>query len=530
MIATWMLSAIVFSTLLGIAAMCAESALRNGRRQGRWPWLVALVAAFLWPALAPLVRRLFHESPQLLDVSVAMPSVQVVPDSLPGLPVGRIVDVVLLSLWAIASAVVIARLLHAVVLVNRIRSASEPGIVDDVPVLITREIGPAAIGLLKPRVLIPTSLLELDRPLRGLALRHELEHGRAYDQLALLGSAVVVALVPWNLPIWWIVRRYRLAIEIDCDARVLAGEPNARQYGQLLLLISRGARVPAFAPMLAASSSHLERRVAAMLPVAAKGRHLRIVAALVAAVVVFVAACSSRISDVITGPGPEVAAHAMRPASSGQPTDEIRAVQIPGTGKLHYPEALRAAYVEGEVLAQFVVDPDGTVEPGTFKVLRSSHPLFTDAVRAALGEMRFSPATVRGKRVKQLVQQPFTFAIDPLEVLPPARFAGSPFMPAGKGVRAANNPAEQIRGTGMIRYPDELRKANVQGEVIAQFVVTEDGKYLDGSFKVVKSSNPLFDEAVRKALPTMQFSPAHVNGTAVRQMLQQPFTFSLSKQ
>jgi protein TonB len=82
----------------------------------------------------------------------------------------------------------------------------------------------------------------------------------------------------------------------------------------------------------------------------------------------------------------------------------------------------------------------------------------------------------------------------------------------------------------MIRYPDELRKANVEGEVIAQFVVDADGHYLDGSFKVVKSNNPLFDDAVRKALPNMRFTPALVNGKAVRQMLEQPFIFSLSKQ
>jgi protein TonB len=82
----------------------------------------------------------------------------------------------------------------------------------------------------------------------------------------------------------------------------------------------------------------------------------------------------------------------------------------------------------------------------------------------------------------------------------------------------------------MIRYPDELRKANVEGEVIAQFVVDADGHCLDGSFKVVKSNNPLFDDAVRKALPNMRFTPALVNGKAVRQMLEQPFIFSLSKQ
>ena len=38
---------------------------------------------------------------------------------------------------------------------------------------------------------------------------------------------------------------------------------------------------------------------------------------------------------------------------------------------------LRSANVEGEVLAQFVVDTTGRAEMGTFKVLKSSHDLFT---------------------------------------------------------------------------------------------------------------------------------------------------------
>ena len=532
MIASWMLSAILFTALLGGAAAFAESALRNAERQARWAWLTALAAGVTWPILAPLLRRAIHDSPPMLDVAVAMPNVQVVPDALSGHPVARWIDAALLSLWAVASIVVIARLIHAVVLLRRIRRASEPRIVDEVPVLITDEIGPAVIGVIQPRVLIPASLLELDRPLRRLALRHELEHGRAHDQLALVGSAVALALVPWNLPLWWIVRRYRLAIEIDCDARVLADEPNARQYGQLLMLISQRAGAPTLAPMLAASRSHLERRIAAMVSLTSQGRRRRIASALVGAVVVAIAACSSRISDGIAGPKPEVAARATTPVNADQPWFEFQvtkvAQQIPGTGKLRYPDVLRAANVEGEVLAQFVVTADGVVEPGTFKELRSSDPLFTEAVKANLASMKFYPAMVRGTRVKQLVQQPFTFSLTK-SISPNAPPPTSSTTPAPFFEFQADRLAEQIPGTGNIRYPDQLRTANVEGEVLAQFVVDADGRYLDGSFKVLKSTNPLFDEAVKNSLPNMRFTPAMVKGKAIRQLMQLPFTFSLSK-
>src|SRR3954469_4980271 len=68
---------------------------------------------------------------------------------------------------------------------------------------------------------------------------------------------------------------------------------------------------------------------------------------------------------------------------------EKQVQQIPGTGNLRYPDMLRSANVEGEVLAQFVVDTSGKYEAGTFKVLKSSHDLFTAAVKNALPTMRF---------------------------------------------------------------------------------------------------------------------------------------------
>ena len=49
------------------------------------------------------------------------------------------------------------------------------------------------------------------------------------------------------------------------------------------------------------------------------------------------------------------------------------------------------------------------------------------------------------------------------------------------------------------------------------------------SFKVPKSTDPAFTDAVRAAIPTLQFKPARVKGRAVKQLVQQPFTFSLSR-
>ena len=77
-----------------------------------------------------------------------------------------------------------------------------------------------------------------------------------------------------------------------------------------------------------------------------------------------------------------------------------------------YPETLLFTGVTGQVLAEFVVDMLGHVELDTFGVISSTNPKFTQAVQRALPEWAYAPAMLAGKRVRQLVQQPFTFVVD----------------------------------------------------------------------------------------------------------------------
>jgi TonB family protein len=70
---------------------------------------------------------------------------------------------------------------------------------------------------------------------------------------------------------------------------------------------------------------------------------------------------------------------------------------------------LRKANVEGEVMAQFIVNEGGLVDSATFLVVRATNEGFANAVRASVSSLRFSPALVGGHPVKQLVQMPFRF-------------------------------------------------------------------------------------------------------------------------
>jgi protein TonB len=90
---------------------------------------------------------------------------------------------------------------------------------------------------------------------------------------------------------------------------------------------------------------------------------------------------------------------------------EEQVAAISGT-QVQYPESMRSSGAEGEVQAQFVVNENGRVEPGTFKVLNSPNAAFTAAVKAALGGMRFRPAKIGNTKVSQVVQQSFVFKLN----------------------------------------------------------------------------------------------------------------------
>lgn len=83
----------------------------------------------------------------------------------------------------------------------------------------------------------------------------------------------------------------------------------------------------------------------------------------------------------------------------------------PGAPLPRYPEALRSAGVEGRVIAEFVVNELGRVEADSVRFVTSDNVLFEESVRNTLQRMRFTPAQIGGRNVRQLVRMPFVFTL-----------------------------------------------------------------------------------------------------------------------
>jgi beta-lactamase regulating signal transducer with metallopeptidase domain len=145
-----------------------------------------------------------------------------------------------------------------------------------IDVRLAPRIGPVVIGLVRPEIVVPRWLLARRADEQRLVVTHEDEHVRARDPLVLGLALGAVVIAPWNPAVWYMLSRLRLAVELDCDARVLRRGAAPRSYGALLIDVAQHAsslRLSALA--LADDSSHLHQRILAMKPSVPRFARLR---------------------------------------------------------------------------------------------------------------------------------------------------------------------------------------------------------------------------------------------------------------
>lgn len=269
MIAGWMIYCVAVGALLIPAAFLLEKVAFGAGGPTRRVWSGALLASVAFPVVA------------LLRVDGPVDSALAAAGELPVLSTfTRVVgwlamfDPVLIRAWMLTSALVLTVFGVCLFLtgVRRRRWVAEK--VDGVPVLLSEDAGPAIVGMLNGRIVLPAWAARAEREERTLMLRHEQEHLAAGDPRLLFLSGLLVILMPWNVPMWFMARRLRLAVEVDCDRRVLrSGTVDPRTYGMLLLSVGRRASWTAYAGAgFARSRSTLERRIDRMTTAVRGGR------------------------------------------------------------------------------------------------------------------------------------------------------------------------------------------------------------------------------------------------------------------
>src|SRR6188474_135962 len=161
---------------------------------------------------------------------------------------------VLLIVWIIGVATVLARVIADVRWVRRVRRHARPfsrgeAIVAEMPgssslrstriLLDETAAGPITCGVFRPSIVLPGEAREWDPEELRRAVVHELEHVRRADVLMFCVARIVCALY-WFHPLVWISwRRLRLEAERACDDAVLRGCEPVEYADQLVTLAER---------------------------------------------------------------------------------------------------------------------------------------------------------------------------------------------------------------------------------------------------------------------------------------------------
>jgi beta-lactamase regulating signal transducer with metallopeptidase domain len=320
--AMWMLFTLLISAVVIGAAVAAHDVQRAANRPVRWVWAVAIVAIMGLSVAAPFRTIASPRVSQNTGAPVLLPTPTAVTStsgawqwlaatrSVIVTPVQRTLDranqvmasaprytgAVLVSLWLLASLVVsVVLLLSYRRMVQRVREYPRVA-VDGVPVRLSAGVGPAVVGLSPSEIVVPAWLTTRTLHEQRMVVTHEAEHIRASDPWLLAAACVVVAIMPWNAALWYALSRLRLAIEIDCDRRVLQRGVHAETYGTLLInLTAVRPSLPIAMPAFPGTHSHLERRILAMTERPVRFVTARRIAGALVAAAVFVTACESTI-------------------------------------------------------------------------------------------------------------------------------------------------------------------------------------------------------------------------------------------
>ena len=261
----------------GIVGLLIERALPATAAR-RWIWCVVMPLSVGIPGYYRMhhnwsVTNAFED--QVAQAPVPAPLARVSLTALNPVMWARIedYDIVIQRSWFTASAMLIllgvanAWRVSRIVRVSRRKRGEIKGtaIIDGVPVVVTDVVGPATVGVVHSRVVVPQWVLALPAADRQYVLRHEEEHRTSYDAQLLFVASLSLILMPWNAALWWQLRRLCLAVEMDCDNRVVArlGDPTA--YGELLLKVAEATSAgPRLQPAFLGVGS-LERRLTALL-------------------------------------------------------------------------------------------------------------------------------------------------------------------------------------------------------------------------------------------------------------------------
>ena len=152
---------------------------------------------------------------------------------------------------------------------------------------------PATFGFFRPAILFPSRFLEMEPAMQKAVALHELLHVERRDWLWNMFEEVVLTLLWFHIPLWWVVRSARLSREQVVDAEAVRRSHARRPYLKALLEMAGQKRLAESLPApLFLRESQLAERVALMMKEVKMSRTRLTVSILTAVVTLLIAGAS----------------------------------------------------------------------------------------------------------------------------------------------------------------------------------------------------------------------------------------------
>jgi len=192
---------------------------------------------------------------------------------------------------------------------------------------------------------------------------------------------------------------------------------------------------------------------------------------------------------------------------------------------IRYPEEAQRNGIEGKVVCRFVVNSDGSISD--IEIVQSVHPLFNAEVVRVIESM---PKWIPGKQDGRAVNVQHMIFLDfqtQRRVQETVQNNGTVFtIVEQKPKFPGGNQALMRFLSNNLRYPMIAAEKEIQGRVVVQFVVNNDGSIVD--VQVLRSVHPSLDaEAVRLIQSMPKWTPAEQRGKKVRVLFTMPINFRL---
>lgn len=212
---------------------------------------------------------------------------------------------------------------------------------------------------------------------------------------------------------------------------------------------------------------------------------------------------------------------------------------------VRYPEAAHKAGTQGRVIAQFIVEKDGTLS--NIKVVKGVSPeLDGEAIRVISTMPAWIPAEDKGEAVRVKFTVPVMFRLSGGPAAQEIKDSKlSEVVVVGYGGEEGPAPVvfevvEQMpKFSGGIdgimqylarsmKYPVVAQESKTEGRVIVQMVINKEGQVT--STRVIKSVSPELDaEAIRVVSSMPKWEPGMQRGQTVNVRYTLPITFRLEK-